>query len=403
MHKPASSPTQALLLTALGVVLSLMTWFSATAVLPELTSQYALSATQAAWLTNGVQLGFAIGALVSSLLALSDRWPVTRIMSVAAVLAGLSNLLLLADLGTNSAVVARFLTGVSLSGIYPPAMKFIATWFKSGRGFAMGAMVGALTLGSAMPHLVRAGDGDVSWELVVTICSIGSFCAALIFAWALKEGPYAFSPTIVSVRSVGKILKNRPVMLANFGYFGHMWELYAMWGWFLAYAQSAESQGMGLTNASILTFAVIAMGAPGCMVGGWMADRIGRCHTTRLMMGLSGLSALAIGFSFQGPLWLFCVIALIWGFSVVADSAQFSAAVTELTDSELVGSSLAFQMGIGFLITIVAIWITPMVAEVLGSWRWTFLILVPGPLLGIASMSLLRRTEQSVKMAAGHR
>lgn len=391
----------ALLLTGIGVVLSLMTWFSATAVLPELTTQLSLSPSQAAWLTNAVQLGFAIGALGSSILALGDIWPLTRFMAGAAVLAGLANLMLLFNPDATSAVVARFITGMALAGIYPPAMKFIATWFETGRGFAMGAMVGALTLGSAMPHLIRSVGGEVPWREVVTICSLGSFAAAILFGFLLREGPHAFTRTVVDLRQVGEILRNRPVMLANFGYFGHMWELYAMWGWFLAYAGSAAVDGIGLTNASILTFAVIAMGAPGCIAGGWLADRIGRCYTTILMMGLSGASALVIGLFYDGPLWLFSVIGLVWGFTVVADSAQFSAAITELSDKHLVGSSLAFQMGVGFSITILTIWLTPIVAEALGSWRWTFVMLAPGPIIGVVAMSLLRRHERAHLMAGG--
>ena len=229
-------------------------------------------------------------------------------MAVAAMLACVANLLLLLDMGATGAIVARFVTGIALAGVYPPAMKFIATWFKSGRGFAMGAMVGALTLGSAMPHFVRGTGGAFSWEAVVLVCSLGSAVAAVLFGWVLQEGPHGFMRTRVDLRQIGHILRNRPVMLANLGYFGHMWELYAMWGWFLAYAGDAASLGIGLTNASLLTFAVIAAGAPGCLFGGWLADRIGRCWTTILMMGVSGMSAILIGFSFGGPLWMFTVI-----------------------------------------------------------------------------------------------
>lgn len=394
---------QALMLTGVAVLLSLMTWFSATAVLPDLTLVHDLTAGQAAWLTNAVQLGFAVGALSASVLAVADIWPLTRYMAASALLACLANLLLLVDMGATGAIAARFVTGVALAGVYPPAMKFIATWFKSGRGFAMGAMVGALTLGSAMPHFVRGTGGAFSWEGVVLVCSLGSAVAAVLFGWVLREGPHGFARTRVDLRQVGQIVRNRPVMLANLGYFGHMWELYAMWGWFLAYASNAASQVIGLTNASLLTFAVIAAGAPGCLFGGWLADRIGRCRTTILMMGVSGLSAILIGLSFGGPLWMFTVIALIWGFTVVADSAQFSAAVTELSEPHLVGSTLTFQMGVGFSITILTIWLTPMVAQWLGSWQWTFIILAPGPLVGAFAMYLLYRDPRSIQMANGQR
>jgi len=394
---------QALFATGLAVLLSLMTWFSATAVLPDLTEVHDLTAGQAAWLTNAVQLGFAVGALVASVLAVADIWSLTRYMTGAAMLACLANLLLLIDMGATGAIVARFVTGVALAGVYPPAMKFIATWFKTGRGLAMGAMVGALTLGSAMPHLVRGTGGTMSWEAVLLVCSLGSAAAAVLFGLVLREGPHAFVRTRVDLRQVGQILGNKPVMLANLGYFGHMWELYAMWGWFLAYAGHSATEGNGLTNASLLAFAVIAAGAPGCIFGGWLADRIGRCRTTILMMGVSGTCAILIGIFFGGPLWMFTLIAIVWGFTVVADSAQFSAAVTELSEPHLVGSSLTFQMGVGFTITILAIWLTPLVAEWLGSWQWTFVVLVPGPLIGAVAMYLLYRNPRSVLMADGHR
>ena len=282
-------------------------------------------------------------------------------------------------------------------------MKFIATWFKTGRGLAMGAMVGALTLGSAMPHFVRASGGGVSWESVVLVCSLGSFAAALLFGGVLREGPHGFSRTSVDLRQIGAILRNKPVMLANLGYFGHMWELYAMWGWFLAYAASAAEAGAGIANASLLTFAVIAIGLPGCVFGGWLADRIGRCRTTMLMMGLSGLSAFLIGFAYGGPTWAFVLVALVWGFTVIADSAQFSAAITELSEPHLVGSSLAFQMGVGFALTILVIWLTPLLADALGGWRWTFLLLVPGPLIGVLAMGALWKHPRALQMAGGNR
>jgi MFS family permease len=323
-------------------------------------------------------------------------------MAGAAVLSGLANLLLLADLGSSGAIAARFITGIALAGVYPPAMKFIATWFKTGRGLAMGVMVGALTLGSAMPHLFRASS-DVHWELVVLICSLGSFAAAAIFGGMLHEGPYRFRRTSVDLRQIGAILRNGPVILANIGYFGHMWELYAMWAWFLAFATSAEQTGTGVANASLLTFAVIAIGLPGCAFGGWLADRIGRCLTTMLMMGLSGFSAFLIGFAYDSTAWAFVLVALVWGFTVIADSAQFSAAITELSEPHLVGSSLAFQMGVGFALTIIVIWLIPLLAEALGSWRWTFLLLVPGPLIGVLAMGALWKHPRAFRMAGGNR
>lgn len=394
---------QALALSAFAVALSLTTWFSATAILPEFSASLKLQPSEAGWLTNAVQVGFVVGALASSLLSIADTWRLTKLMAIACVAVAIMNGLLLVAPSAWIAIGLRFATGISLALIYPPSIKFIATWFRSGRGLALGVMVGSLTLGSAFPHLLRAIGQGLDWRVVIIATSLAALIAAAIFVCAVREGPYEFPRATVDFRQFGAILRDRPVMLANMGYFGHMWELYAMWGWFLAFVTAAHGEGLDISNASLLTFAVIAMGMPGCVFCGWLADRIGRCFATSLMMAISATSAVAIGFFFDGPPWLFALIALVWGFTIVADSAQFSAAVTELADQSRVGSALALQMGVGFAITIFVIWLMPVAAEMLGGWRWTFLLLVPGPLLGIASMLALRSDPRSVKLAGGRR
>ncbi|MDC0738914.1 MFS transporter [Cognatishimia sp. SS12] len=393
----------ALIWTGLAVILSLTTWFSATAVIPNLSADWGLSAAQSSWLTNAVQAGFVIGALTASLLALVDVVPLTRLMAAAALTAALANAVLLLSPSFAWVVLARFLTGVALSSVYPPAMKFIATWFKTGRGLAMGAMVGALSLGSALPHLVRGLGGSVDWQPVVLVTSLCSLLAAVIFGTILHDGPHGFAKTRVDPRQVGAILRDRPVMLANLGYFGHMWELYAMWGWFLTFATAGFASEISAAHLSILTFAVIALGAPGSFLAGMAADRIGRCNVTAVLMAVSGASALAIGFSFDAPLWVFAMVAMLWGATVVSDSAQFSAAVTELADQTLVGSALAFQMGVGFAITILTIWLVPQIAEFFGGWQWSLLVLVPGPCIGVAAMLVLKRHPAAIKIANGKR
>jgi MFS family permease len=392
-----------LALACSAVVLSLASWFSATAIVPELITRWHMGNSAAAWLTNGVQAGFVVGALLSSVFGLPDRVAPHTLMALAATLAGVFTLSLLTEPGIGWAVCARFLTGLALAGVYPPGMKLLATWFQKGRGLAMGCLIGALTLGSALPHLVRGLGGGLDWRLVIGVVGGMSFVAALMFGLLLREGPYPFARgSRVDPRQVGMILRNRPVMAANFGYFGHMWELYAMWGWFLTYTRVATQQGLPLANVSILTFAVVAAGVPGSILGGVLSDRIGRCAATALIMILSGTFALLIGATFQGPLWLFMLVALFWGATVIADSAQFSAAVTELSSPEMVGSALAFQMGVGFALTIVVIWLLPLLAAVVG-WQWVFASLAVGPFLGAWSMLRLRRMPESRAMAGGKR
>ncbi len=402
-HDPAASAWRFLALICVAVVLSLTTWFSATAVVPELTSRWGLSVGGAAWITNGVQLGFVCGALGSAFLNLPDVLRLNRMMAGSAVLAAGANVVLLAEPGQTGAIAARFATGVALAGVYPPALKLMSTWFRKGRGLALGLLIGALTLGSALPHLVRALGAALDWRAVILAASLASLLAAGIFA-RLREGPYPFSRAPVDPRQFGLVLRNRALMLANLGYFGHMWELYAMWGWFLAFATAAAAAGnVALGNASLLTFLVVAAGVPACILGGVLSDRIGRSLTTALFMGLSGAAALGIGVFFEGPPWMFVLVAVIWGMTVIGDSAQFSAAVTELADSRFVGSALALQLGLGFGLTVLSIWMLPLFAEWIGGWRWAFLMLAPGPAVGALAMLALRRMPEAARMAGGLR
>ena len=289
-------------LVCAGVVLSMTTWFSATAITPELIRAFGLSTAQASWLTNSVQVGFVVGALASSLVGLPDIVSLRALMAASAVLVALCNLSLLAAPSVGALLLARAATGVALAGIYPPALKLVATWFQRGRGTALGAVIAALTLGSAFPHLVRAATDHVAWQAVVASASAATLAGGALLGLFGVEGPFPFSRARFSPRQIGAVLQNRPLMLANLGYFGHMWELYAMWGWFLAFATAALPR-LGLLDpktASLLTFGVVASGVVGALGGGLLADRIGRTAASALMMAASGSCALLIGFAFDG-------------------------------------------------------------------------------------------------------
>ncbi|MGR3626644.1 MAG: MFS transporter [Limimaricola sp.] len=407
MTVAASAPGRwrALALICAGVVCAMTSWFSATAILPDLVRDWDLGPGAQAWLTNAVQLGFVAGAVVASLVNLPDIVALPRLMAVSALVAALSNAVLLMEPGAGMAIAARALTGAALAGVYPPAIKLMATWFTRGRGLALGFLIGALTLGSSMPHLLRELTEGLDWRAVVIGTTAATGLAAALFGLGLAEGPHGFGRATFDPRQSLAVLRDRGVMLANLGYFGHMWELYAMWAWFLAFATAAEAEIIPFPtgSASMLTFLVVASGAVGCVLAGALSDRIGRCATTAWMMGLSGASALAIGFAFDGPGWLLALVALVWGLTVVADSAQFSAAVTELAKPHLVGTSVTLQLGIGFALTVLAIQIMPMVAGAMGGWRWAFLVLVPGPVLGAGAMLLLRRLPEAAQLAGGRR
>lgn len=392
-------------LLCLAVVLSLTTWFSATAILPELKQELAIGSGAEAWLTNGVQVGFVIGALAASLVNLPDLVRLSRLMAAAAFVAALANASLLFHPDPGGAIAARIVTGAALAGVYPPALKLVATWFTRDRGLALGAVIGALTIGSALPHLFRAALSALDWRPVVAAASLATAIGALLFLQFAREGPYPFGKAVFEPSRIGQVFREKPLLLANLGYLGHMWELYAMWAWLLAYTRAAfEAQAVGTTAAaSLSTFFIIASGILGCLLGGYLSDRIGRTATTAGMMIVSGSCALLMGFLFTGPLWLFMLVAIVWGISVVGDSAQFSAAVTELADRRFVGTALSVQLGAGFALTVLAIWLTPRFADLVGGWRWAFLLLVPGPLLGAVAMLWLRNLPESMNMAGGLR
>ncbi len=389
-----------------GVVGALSVWFSATAILPALMADRALSGAQLVWMNNAVQFGFVVGAILSSVSNLPDIVSVRKLMVVCAFLAALANVLIIWVEAAWGMIALRAVCGVMLAGIYPSAMKVMSSWYVKGRGLAMGILIGALTLGSSLAYLLRALSDGQDWRLVMMASSVLTLVAALVFLVFVREGPFAFGKAVFDPRQVFGILRQRSVMLANGGYFGHMWELYAMWGWFLAFAQAAEGEmgaGFPFSSAAMMSFVVVASGVVGCVLGGVLAERYGRCWTTMGMMLVSGLCALGVGFVFEGPAVLLVVVAVIWGVSVIGDSAQFSASVTELTERNLVGTALTLQMGVGFALSMVSIALVPLMAQWLGGWRWTFLILAPGPLIGFGCMFALRRMPEAAKMAGGKR
>ncbi|MDQ1077693.1 MFS transporter [Pseudoroseomonas cervicalis] len=380
------------------VVLSMTSWFSAAAVLPQLRALWQMGDAAAGWLTIAVQLGFVLGAVGAALSGLPDRVPPRRLMLVSGLGAALANLGLLWAPGPGSALALRLLTGVLMAGLYPPAMKLVATWFRAGRGLALGCVIGALTLGSALPHAVNA-VGGLPWQGVIIAASLATLAGA-IGILSLKEGPYPFPRAPFEPAKLRQALSQRAVLLASAGYLGHMWELYAMWSWMLSFLRERLGEGGG-GLASWLTFAMVAAGAPGCVLAGRLADRLGRTRTTIGLMALSGGCAAVIGLAYAGPLWLVVLVGLLWGFSIVADSAQFSAIVTEVGEPSLVGTALTVQLGLGFALTGLAIGLLPWTASVMGSWQWVFLVLVPGPLLGILAMARLKRLPEAARIAGG--
>ncbi len=392
---------RALTLLSLTLVLSMTTWFSASAVIPQLRNAWLLSDTAAAWLTIAVQIGFVCGALVSSILNLSDIVSPRHVILGGSVGAAAANGLLLAAHSGGSGIPLRFATGFFLAGVYPPALKLMSTWFKRGRGIALGILVGALIIGNGMPHLVN-GLGGLDWQVVIYATSALTLLGGTIAELGIREGPFPFPRATFDPRQAGRVFANRGVRLASFGYFGHMWELFAAYAWFLVFfSEHLLSSGASVgASAAYATFAFFFVGGLGCWVGGILGDHWGRAKTTASMMAVSGSCCLVVGLLIDAPTWLLLLVSLVWGFTVVADSAQFSTIVTELAPQSYVGTALTLQLAVGFTITVATIWLIPFLEGAFG-WRWAFAFLAPGPALGLVAMLRLKSSPEATRIAGG--
>ncbi len=385
----------ALALLALAELLGMSVWFSASALAPQLKAAWALSDVQAGWLSSAVQLGFVAGTATAALLNLADILPSRTYFGLSALAAGACNAALLAAGGFEAGLLSRFGVGFFLAGVYPPAMKMIATWYRDGRGFAIGTVVGALTVGKATPFLLH-GLERAGLAPVVLAASAAAGVAGVLVLAGYRDGPFAFERRPFAWRLVGSVLRHREVRLATSGYLGHMWELYAMWSWIAAFL--AAGAGLAPRAADLAGFAAIAVGGAGCVLGGLAADRVGRERLTIWAMALSGTCAAVIGLTAAAPA-LVVAVALVWGFAVVADSAQFSALVTELAPPHAVGTALTLQTSLGFLLTMASIQLVPHLVGALG-WRWAFVALALGPAAGIAAMRRLQRLRATASPRA---
>jgi MFS family permease len=397
---PQRWPALALLATA--QLLSMSLWFSGAAVLPQIRAEWSLGESTAGWLTIAVQLGFVVGTLISAFLNLPDILSPKYLVAGSAFLGAASNGAFgyFAE-GPRLGILLRFLTGMFLAGVYPPGMKILATWFRRSRGLALGVLVGALTLGKASSYLIN-GIGSANWRtnmLVISLLAVGGGLVTFLF---VENGPFGLALAPFDWRQVLEVFKNRGVRLASFGYFGHMWELYAMWIWAPVMIRASLGQGSQPALAEVASFLVIGCGAIGCVVAGLVADRVGRTIVTSVAMAISGSCCLLIGFLFGGSPVLILIVAAIWGASVVADSAQFSTCVTELGNQQYLGTALTIQTCIGFLLTSISIELVPVFLKAAG-WRYAFMILAPGPLLGLMAMLRLRSLPEAAKIAHGKR
>jgi MFS family permease len=398
-----------LAIVAIGLSCAMSPSFAASAVAPVLREEWALDALGLPWLTVAVLLGFAVSALALAAIGAPDVIPGPRLFAIGAALAGLANLgfaYLATDLAT--ALPFRALTGAAQAAAYPVAIKLIAGWFRRDRGLATGTIIGALTVGTALPLLFRAIglSAGLDWRATVAGASVACFGGAVLVAVGARTGPHDVPAPRFSLSIAANAFRDPAVRLANIGYLGHMWELFAMWTWvplfFLASFAAAGLDDPAL--AALAAFTVVAAGGVSCVVAGAVADRIGRTTTTIAAMAISGTSAVVVGLLFGSPVPLVVAVGIVWGAAVVADSAQFSAAVSELAPPGTAGSALSMQLATGFVftsITIIGIGLLDPTGA--AGWRLAFAALAIGPIAGIAAMWRLRSRPEAARMAGGNR
>lgn len=375
--------------------LGMTLWFSATAANAQIVAEFQLSAAQTAWLTMAVQAGFVAGTLVSALLNLPDLLNPRRLFNVGCLVGGLANAALAVAHGPSSLITLRLVTGAALACVYPPGMKVAAGWFDRGRGAALGVLIGALTVGSAFPHLLAAASATIPWRVLILLASALAIAGGGIVLALVGDGPYVSNSARFDPRAAARVFSDRGTRLATLGYLGHMWELYAVWTWIAAFASAAIGAG-GLGAApsspqgSAIAFITIASGAIGSAAAGVLADRIGKARIAAWAMIVSAACCAAAGFVFRAPVPILVLFAVVWGIAVVADSAQLSALVAEYSPRDHVGTALTIQTCAGFLLTMASIRLLPVAAETLG-WQWAFLALVPGPISGALALRGLIR------------
>jgi MFS family permease len=366
-------------------------WFAGNAVLPQLQSTYGWPSSALGYLTSSTQLGFIAGTLLFAMLGLADRFSPSKLFFISTLAASAFNLLALADVSSYPLVlISRCLTGIFLAGIYPVGMKIAADWQAEGLGHWLGALVGALVLGTAFPHSLKLVPGFVQPAVLLMGISALSLVGAVMLLILVPDGPYRKRASGFSLTAVGKIFSNNALRSSAFGYFGHMWEVYAYWAFVPFIVTQYQQINPNNFQPSLLSFLIIASGAAGCVVGGIWSFRIGSLRVATVALLSSGLCCFLSPFMWTLPPWLLVIFMVFWGLTVAADSPQFSALVARHAPEQLRGSAITLVTCIGFCITIVSIQLLNYMQHIV-PLQYLFLLLLPGPVIGVLSLRKFTR------------
>ena len=364
-------------------------WFAGNAIATDLRQAFSLTAGATGYLTAAVQLGFIAGTLVFGVLSIADRFSPSKVFFACAMAGAFFNACLswLAS-GFDSLLAFRFLTGFFLAGIYPVGMKIAADWFAKDLGRALGWLVGALVLGTAFPHLLKALGASFSWQMVVRATSALALVGAALLFFAVGDGPHRRPAPKFEWSAIPHIFHSPDFRAAAYGYFGHMWEVYAMWA-FTPLLLAAYNEAHGTTiPVALWSFLVIAVGSLGCVSGGYSSLKRGSPTVAFAMLLTSGTCCLLSPIFFLSPTWIFLPFLLVWGFSVAGDSPQFSSLVARAAPSEYLGTALTMVNCLGFALTIISIQLLSKIEFHVGA-NWWFLLLAPGAVFGLVGMSRL--------------
>ncbi|MHA1112488.1 MAG: MFS transporter [Promethearchaeota archaeon] len=392
--KKIQSKSGIILILSTSLLFTFTVWFSANAIIGQIETLWVLEKSDLALLSMILIFGFVAGGLLFGIFNLSDIIKTEYFYSINGLFAAIMNFLAIFSPNFSLFLTFRFLTGFFIAGVYPTAMKLMSSWFKENRGFAVGILLGALALGSGSPYIFNIIGTVPNWRVLLSVSSCLAVVGSIVVFFFLTEGPHLSKGAKFKFSNLIKAWSKKSVRLTNYAYFGHQWEIYAFWVWIPVYLTYVFNNVHPTEDPSavisLVTFLIFLLGAIGNVIGGKIADKIGKRKFNIIMLVISGLCSILIGF-FSWSIILSVLIAFIWGFTIVPDSAQYSVLISEFTDQQFVGTALTMQTTIGFVITAIPIQILPFYANLV-SWSFGFTMLAIGPIFGLVSLFLLKKS-----------